>query len=72
MQLSSVTFMLVKAILRELSAKVTHHPVACYLGDHAGSSDAETNAVAIDDGSLRKWKGNDRQPINQDMLGRVD
>ena len=59
MQLGSVTFMLVEAILGELRAKVTHHPVAGYLGDHAGSSDAQADAVTIDDRSLRKWKRND-------------
>jgi hypothetical protein len=42
MQLSSVTFVLVEAILRELGAKVTHHPITRYLGDHAGGSDAQT------------------------------
>jgi len=71
-ELSSVTFVLTEAILWKLGAKVTHHPVARYLGDHAGGSDAQTDAVPIDDGSLRKWKRNDRQPINQDMLRRVD
>jgi hypothetical protein len=72
MQLSSIAFVLVEAILRELGAKVTHHSVARYLGDHAGGSDAQANAVAIDDGSLRKWKRNDRQSIDQNMIGRVD
>ena len=72
MQLSSVTFMLIEAILGELGAKVTHHSVARYFGDHAGGGDAEADAITIDDGSLRKWKRNDRQPINQNMLGRVD
>lgn len=71
MQLSSVTFVLVEAILRELRAKVTHHPVARYFGDHAGASDAQTNTVAIDDGSLRQRKGNNRQPIDQDVIRRV-
>ena len=58
-QLGSVTFVLAEAILRELSAKVTHHPVARYLGDHAGSSDAQTDAVAVDDGRLRNRERND-------------
>ena len=71
MQLSSVTFVLVEAILRELPAKVTHDPVACDLGDDAGGSDAQTDAVTIDDRGLWKWKGNDRQPINQDMIRRI-
>ena len=58
-QLGSVTFVLAEAILRELGAKVTHHPVARYLGDHAGSSDAKTDAVAVDDGRLRNRERND-------------
>jgi hypothetical protein len=70
-QLGSVAFVLVEAILRELGAKVTHHPVASYLGDHTRGGDAQTDAVPIDDGSLRKWKRNDRQSINQDMIRRV-
>jgi hypothetical protein len=72
MQLSSVTFVLIEAILWKLGAKVTHHSVARYLGDHAGGGDAQTNAVAVDDGSLRKWKRNDRQSINQYVIGRVN
>jgi hypothetical protein len=71
-QLGSVTFVLVEAILRELGAKVTHHSVACYLGDHAGGGDTQTNAVAVDDGSLGKWKGNDRQSVNQYVIGWVN
>jgi hypothetical protein len=71
-QLGSVTFVLTEAILRELDAKVTHHPVARYLGDHAGSSDAQTDAVPINNRSLRKRKRNDGQPIDQDVLRRID
>src|SRR6266511_4686346 len=71
MQFCSVTFMLVEAILRELGAKVTHHPVARHFGDHAGSSDAQANTVAIDDGSLRKWKRHDRQSSKQDVIRRI-
>jgi hypothetical protein len=40
MQFGSVTFVLVKTILRELRAKVTHDPVTRDLGNHAGGSDA--------------------------------
>jgi len=71
-QLGSVTFVLAEAILRELDAKVTHHPVARYLGDHAGSSDAQTDAVAVDDGRLRNRERNDGQSIDQDVLRRID
>jgi hypothetical protein len=71
-QFSSVTFVLVEAILRELGTKVTHHPVTRYLGDHTGGSDTQTDAVTIDNRRLWKWKRNDRQPVNQNMLGRID
>jgi hypothetical protein len=72
MQLGSVTFVLAERILRKLRAKVTHDPVACYLGDHAGGSDAQADAITVDDCSLRKRKRNDRQPVDQDMVGRLD
>ena len=71
-QLGSVTFVLAETILRELGAKVTHHLVARYLGDYAGSSDAQTNAVAVNDGCLRKRERNDGQSIDQDVLRRID
>ena len=58
MQLGSITFVLIEAILRELGAKVTHHPVARDLGDHTGGSDAQADAITLDDGCLRKWKRN--------------
>jgi len=72
MQFSSVTFVLGEAILGELSAKVTHQPVARHLGDDAGGSDAQANAIAVDDGRLRKWKRDHRQPVDQDVVGRFD
>jgi hypothetical protein len=70
-QLGSVTFVLAKAILWELRAKVTHHPVARYLGDHAGGSDAQTKTVSIDDRSLRERKRNNWQPIDQGVIRRI-
>ena len=72
MQFCSVTFVLAEAILREPGAKVTHHSVPGYLGDHTGGSYAQTNTVAIDNSSLREGKGNDREPIDQNVLRRVD
>jgi len=72
MQFGSVAFVLVEAILRELGAKVTHHPVARYLGDHASCSDAQTDAVAVNNRGLRKRKRNDWEPIDQNMIGRVE
>ncbi len=70
MQFGSVTFVLVEAILWELCAKVTHDPVARDLGDHAGGSDAQADAITIDDCGLRKWKRNYRQSVDQSVLGR--
>jgi len=64
MQFSSVTFVLTERILWKLRAKVTHHPVACDLGDDAGGSDAQADAIAVDDGGLRKWKRDHRQPVD--------
>jgi hypothetical protein len=72
MQFGSVTFVLAEAILGKLSAKVTHHPIACDLGDDAGGSDAQADAIAVDDGRLRKWKRDHRQPVDQDVVGRFD
>src|SRR4030095_10866365 len=70
-QLGSVTFVLAKAILWELGAKVTHHPVARYLGDHTGGGDAQAKTVAINDRSLWQRKGNNGQPIDQNVIGRI-
>jgi hypothetical protein len=67
MQLSSVTFVLAEAILRELGTKVTHHPIACHLGDHTGGSDAQADAITIDDCSLGERKRDYRQAVDQDV-----
>jgi hypothetical protein len=72
MQFCSVTFVLAEAILRELRAKVTHHPVARDLGDHARRSDAQADAIAIDNCRLRKWKRNHRQTVNQNVFRRFE
>ena len=72
MQFGAVTFMLAERILRKLRAKVTHHSVACNLGDDAGGSNAQADAITIDDSRLWKWKRDYGQPIDQDMAGRLD
>ena len=72
MQFCSVTFVLAETILRELRAKVTHDPVARDLRDHACRCDAQTDAIAIDNCRLRKWKRNHRQPINQNVVRRFE
>jgi len=69
MQFGSVTFMLTERILRKLRAKVTHHPVARDLGDHAGGSDAQADAIPVNDCSLRKWKRNNGQAVDQNVMG---
>jgi len=71
MLFGSVTFMLAERILRKLSAKVTHHPVASDLGDHAGGSDAQADAITVDDGGLPKWKWDHRQAVNQHVVGHA-
>ena len=72
MQFCSVTFVLAETILRELTAKVTHHPVAGDLRDHARRGDAQTDAITIDDCRLWKWKRNYRQTINQNVIRRFE
>jgi hypothetical protein len=72
MQFGSITFMLAETILWKLRAKVTHDPVARYLGDHAGGSDAQADTITVDDGRLRKWKRDHRQSVDQDVLRRLD
>jgi hypothetical protein len=69
MQFGSVAFMLTERILRKLRAKVTHHPVARDLGDHTGGSDAQADAIPVNDCGLRKWKRNNGQAVDQDMMG---
>ncbi len=68
MQFCSIALVPAEAILRELRAKVTHDPVACDLGEDAGRSDAQADAIAIDNCRLRKRKRNHRQTIDQDVV----
>jgi hypothetical protein len=63
---------LAETILRELRAKVTHDPIACDLRDHACRGDAQADAIAIDNCRLRKWKRDDRQTINQNVVRRFE
>ena len=55
-QFGAVALVLAEAILGKLRAKVTHHPIARDLGDHARGRNTETVAIAIDDGGLGKRK----------------
>jgi hypothetical protein len=72
MQFGSITFMLAETILWKLRAKVTHDPVTCYLRDNAGRSDAQADAITIDNCSLRKGKRDHRQSVDQDVLRRLE
>ena len=71
MDLCAVTFMLTEAILRKMGTEVTHHSVPRNFRDHTGSCDGATEAVAIDNGGLGNWKGNNGQAINQHVLRRA-
>src|SRR5258708_33782213 len=51
-QFRAVALMLAEAIIGKIRAEVTHHPVARDLGDDAGGSDAEAEAIALPDGRL--------------------
>src|SRR5438034_4978611 len=70
MDLSAVAFMLAEAILRKIRTEVTHHSVTGNFRDHTGSSDAEAEAIAIDDSGLRKRKGYNGQAIDQHVFWR--
>ena len=72
MQFCSATFVLAETILRELRAKVTHHSIASDFRNHASGSDAQTDAIAIHDGGLRKRKGDYRQSVDQDVVWRLN
>src|SRR5437588_11986145 len=67
-QFGAITLVLVETIFRKLGAEVTHHSVARDLGDHAGSGNAQTVAVAVDNGRLRKWEWKDGKTVDQDVI----
>ena len=68
-QFRAVAFVLAEAIFGKTRAEVAHNRVAGDLGDHTGGRDAEAEAVAIDDGGLRKRKRENRKPVDQNMVG---
>jgi len=70
MQFGAVTFMLAETIFGKMAAEVTHHSVAGDFGDHAGGGNAKAEAIAVYDGGLWTWKGNNRQAIDQNVIGR--
>lgn len=70
MQFGAVTFMLAETIFGKMGAEVTHHSVAGDFGDHAGGGNAKAEAIAVYDGGLWTWKGNNGQTIDQNVIGR--
>jgi len=70
MQFGGVTFVLAEAILGKMSAEVTQHCVPRDFRDHARSGDRQAEAIAIDNGGLWKWKRNNGQAIDQNVIGR--
>src|SRR5207237_10330259 len=70
MQFSAVTFMLAETIVGKMRAEVTHHSVAGELGDHTGGGNAEAETIAVNDGGLPKWKRNNWQASDQNVIGR--
>jgi hypothetical protein len=70
MQFGAVTFMLAETIYGKIGAEVTHHSVAGDFGDHAGGGNAKAEAIAVYDGGLWTWKGNNGQTIDQNVIGR--
>ena len=70
MQFSAVTFVLAETIVGKMGAKVTHYRITCDFRDHAGGGNAKAEAIALDDGGLWTWKGNNGQTINQNVIGR--
>jgi hypothetical protein len=69
-QFGTVTFMLTETILWKLCAEVTHDSVARDFRDHAGGGDALAEAITIDNRSLGNRKRDNRQAVDQDVLGR--
>lgn len=70
MQPGAVALVLAETILRKARAKFTHQTVAGHLRNHACGRDAQAEAIAVDDRRLREREGENRQAINQDMIGR--
>ena len=70
MQFSAVAFVLAETIVGKMGAEVTHHSVAGDLRDHASGGNAKAEAIAVDDGGLWTRKWNNRQTIDQNVIGR--
>ena len=69
MQFRAVAFVLAEAIFGKARAEVAHNRVARDLGNDTGGGNAETEAIAIDNGRLRKRKRKNRKAIDEHMVG---
>ncbi len=69
MQFGAITFMLTKTILWKLGTEVTHDSVARDFRNHAGGGDALAEAITFDNRSLGNRERDNRQPVDQDVLG---
>ena len=63
-----IAFVPGKSVRGILPVELLHHPVACHLGDHAGRSDAQADAVALDDGGVRHRERVHRQTVDQRVV----
>ncbi len=70
MQLGAVALVLAETILREPRAEFTHQSVARHFRDHARGRDAQAQAIAVDDRGLRERKREDRQAIDERVIGQ--
>ena len=68
-QFRAVTFVLAEAIFGKARAEVAHNRVAGDFGDHTGGGNAEAEAIAIDDRRLRQREGENRETVDERMLG---
>jgi hypothetical protein len=67
-QFRAVAFVLAEAIFGKARAEVAHNRVAGDLGNHTGGGNAEAEAIAIDNCSLRKRKRENRQAVDEHMI----
>ena len=69
MQFRAVAFVLAEAIFGKARAEVAHNRVASDFGNHTGRGDAEAEAIAIDDRRLRQRERENRETVDEHMVG---
>ena len=68
-QFRAVALVLAEAIFGKARAEVAHNRVARDLGNDTGGGDGETEAIAVDNGRLGKWKRENRQAVDKHVVG---